>query len=231
MSQTTQPRGPVPSRAPIALCVFQITVDGDTSTNDTVIGLASGKSGAPAITDAASTDGKALEAAVTALLQVGPAVAPLRWSRTCQAGHAGVPRRAPIPTRQGRQAAAHALPLLPLAAGPGQVHRLGRGGRHMPHGDPGLRAGCGCVWLCVVVCCVWQTPIHTARALGAFSGVDIACPASRSPARQTTVTRALLPRAWRAQALPRAPSLVGIPTGGASLRQPATQVGQTVLQG
>jgi glutamate N-acetyltransferase/amino-acid N-acetyltransferase len=51
--------------------VLQITVDGDTSTNDTVIGLASGKSGAPLITDADSADGKTLEAALTALLQVG----------------------------------------------------------------------------------------------------------------------------------------------------------------
>lgn len=49
----------------------QITVDGDTSTNDTVIGLASGAAGAAPITDAASTEGKALEAALTALLQVG----------------------------------------------------------------------------------------------------------------------------------------------------------------
>lgn len=48
----------------------QITVDGDTSTNDTVIGLASGKSGAAEITDASSQDGKVLEAALTALLQV-----------------------------------------------------------------------------------------------------------------------------------------------------------------
>jgi glutamate N-acetyltransferase/amino-acid N-acetyltransferase len=47
----------------------QITVDGDTSTNDTVIGLASGAAGAPKITDAGSADGRALEAAVTALLQ------------------------------------------------------------------------------------------------------------------------------------------------------------------
>ncbi|WIA38269.1 hypothetical protein OEZ86_001609 [Tetradesmus obliquus] len=46
-----------------------ITVDGDTSTNDTVIGLASGKSGAPLISDAGSADGKTLEAALTALLQ------------------------------------------------------------------------------------------------------------------------------------------------------------------
>eukprot|EP00882_Tetradesmus_deserticola_P016115 GHRQ01017191.1.p1 GENE.GHRQ01017191.1~~GHRQ01017191.1.p1 ORF type:complete len:475 (+),score=206.66 GHRQ01017191.1:72-1427(+) len=46
-----------------------ITVDGDTSTNDTVIGLASGKSGAALITDEASADGSTLEAALTALLQ------------------------------------------------------------------------------------------------------------------------------------------------------------------
>lgn len=46
-------------------------VDGDTSTNDCVIGLASGASGAPLIKDASSAQGKALEAALTALLQVG----------------------------------------------------------------------------------------------------------------------------------------------------------------
>jgi glutamate N-acetyltransferase/amino-acid N-acetyltransferase len=48
-----------------------ITVDGDTSTNDCVVGLASGKAmeGAPEISDAASADGNALEAALTALLQ------------------------------------------------------------------------------------------------------------------------------------------------------------------
>lgn len=56
-----------------ALFTVQITVDGDTSTNDTVIGLASGKSGAPLISDAGSADGKTLEAALTALLQVGRA--------------------------------------------------------------------------------------------------------------------------------------------------------------
>jgi glutamate N-acetyltransferase/amino-acid N-acetyltransferase len=56
---------------PTPNCVLQITVDGDTSTNDTVIGLASGKSGAPLISDASSADGKTLEAALTALLQVG----------------------------------------------------------------------------------------------------------------------------------------------------------------
>lgn len=47
----------------------QITVDGDTSTNDCVIGLASGLAGNEIITDTASTDGKKLEAALTALLQ------------------------------------------------------------------------------------------------------------------------------------------------------------------
>jgi len=68
-----------------------ITVDGDTSTNDCVVGLASGKAGVVAsssspassssssppadlatmrtITDAGSADGRALEAALTALLQ------------------------------------------------------------------------------------------------------------------------------------------------------------------
>ena len=44
-------------------------MDGDTSTNDCVIGLASGASGAPLISDAASPEAQQLEAAVTALLQ------------------------------------------------------------------------------------------------------------------------------------------------------------------
>lgn len=57
-------------RPPPNPAIPQITVDGDTSTNDTVIGLASGAAGTAVITDASSTDGKALEAAVTALLQV-----------------------------------------------------------------------------------------------------------------------------------------------------------------
>jgi N-acetylglutamate synthase/N-acetylornithine aminotransferase len=48
----------------------QITVDGDTSTNDTVLGLASGAAGNPTITDPRSEDAAQLEAAVTALLQV-----------------------------------------------------------------------------------------------------------------------------------------------------------------
>ena len=50
---------------------MQISVDGDTSTNDTVLGLASGKAGSKQISDPASTEGQELEAAVTALLQVG----------------------------------------------------------------------------------------------------------------------------------------------------------------
>ena len=48
----------------------QISVDGDTSTNDTVIGLASGAAGNPKITDLNSPEAKQLEDAVTALLQV-----------------------------------------------------------------------------------------------------------------------------------------------------------------
>jgi glutamate N-acetyltransferase/amino-acid N-acetyltransferase len=47
----------------------QITVDGDTSTNDTVIGLASGLAGGAPIADAGSPEGAALEGALTALLQ------------------------------------------------------------------------------------------------------------------------------------------------------------------
>ena len=49
---------------------MQITVDGDTSTNDTVLGLASGAAGNAKITDPNSEEAAALEAAVTALLQV-----------------------------------------------------------------------------------------------------------------------------------------------------------------
>ena len=55
------------------MCVLQISVDGDTSTNDTVIGLASGAAGNVKITDLASPEAKQLEDAVTALLQVRPA--------------------------------------------------------------------------------------------------------------------------------------------------------------
>ncbi len=52
------------------VCALQITVDGDTSTNDTVLGLASGAAGGPVISDPDSTEAQQLEAAVTALLQV-----------------------------------------------------------------------------------------------------------------------------------------------------------------
>lgn len=48
----------------------QISVDGDTSTNDTVIGLASGAAGNARITDPSSKEAEQLHAAVTALLQV-----------------------------------------------------------------------------------------------------------------------------------------------------------------
>jgi N-acetylglutamate synthase/N-acetylornithine aminotransferase len=51
-------------------CPTQITVDGDTSTNDCVIGLASGLAGNAKVADAGSEDGTKLEAALTALLQV-----------------------------------------------------------------------------------------------------------------------------------------------------------------
>jgi len=47
----------------------QITVDGDTSTNDTVIGLTSGLAGGPEISDASSPEAQRLGAALTALLQ------------------------------------------------------------------------------------------------------------------------------------------------------------------
>ena len=55
------------------MSVLQISVDGDTSTNDTVIGLASGAAGNAKITDLASPEARQLEDAVTALLQVSPA--------------------------------------------------------------------------------------------------------------------------------------------------------------
>ena len=48
---------------------LQITVDGDTSTNDTVLALASGAAGNAHITDAASPAGAKLEAALTGTLQ------------------------------------------------------------------------------------------------------------------------------------------------------------------
>ena len=53
----------------IVLCL-QITVDGDTSTNDAVLGLASGAAGGKTIKHSNSEEAQQLEAAVTALLQV-----------------------------------------------------------------------------------------------------------------------------------------------------------------
>ena len=47
----------------------QITVDGDTSTNDCVLGLTSGLAGGPTIEDEGTQDAVQLEAALTALLQ------------------------------------------------------------------------------------------------------------------------------------------------------------------
>jgi len=47
----------------------QITVDGDTSTNDTVVGLASGKAGGINISDDISDEGLRLQSALTALCQ------------------------------------------------------------------------------------------------------------------------------------------------------------------
>lgn len=84
------PRAPAsptpPGTAPLPRSRPQITVDGDTSTNDTVIGLASGAAGAPVITDAASPDGRALEAAVTALLQARGARGLVPCMRGCEGG-------------------------------------------------------------------------------------------------------------------------------------------------
>jgi glutamate N-acetyltransferase/amino-acid N-acetyltransferase len=54
----------------------QISVDGDTSTNDTVIGLASGAAGNALISDPASPEAKQLEDAVTALLQACAGICP-----------------------------------------------------------------------------------------------------------------------------------------------------------
>lgn len=80
LPQTLKPLDP-PSRP-----WFQITVDGDTSTNDCVIGLASGVAGNATITDAASPEGKALEAAVTALMQASGARPPPPGGRSGGAG-------------------------------------------------------------------------------------------------------------------------------------------------
>ncbi len=57
------------ARALKSLLLLQITVDGDTSTNDCVLGLASGKAGGEVISDPKSSEAKELDEAVTALLQ------------------------------------------------------------------------------------------------------------------------------------------------------------------
>ena len=56
---------------------MQISVDGDTSTNDTVLGLASGLSGGATISDSNSEEAKQLEAATTAILQAIPSCNPV----------------------------------------------------------------------------------------------------------------------------------------------------------
>ena len=60
----------------------QISVDGDTSTNDTVIGLASGAAGNAKIADLESPEAKQLEDAVTALLQAST----LSWLQALTSG-------------------------------------------------------------------------------------------------------------------------------------------------
>ena len=82
------------SQDQISSYLLQITVDGDTSTNDAVLGLASGAAGGKTIKHANSEEAQQLEAAVTALLQVGHASLIDRWrvsrfllgglSRACQ---------------------------------------------------------------------------------------------------------------------------------------------------
>ena len=78
-------------------------MDGDTSTNDTVIGLASGAAGNALIRDPASAEAHQLEAAVTALLQARPLGAcrllrhclSMRWTPDTL-GHNLFPWKAPV---------------------------------------------------------------------------------------------------------------------------------------
>ena len=58
-------------------------MDGDTSTNDTLLGLASGAAGNSLITDLASQEGQQLEAATTALLQVQSLLKLMRLLHQC----------------------------------------------------------------------------------------------------------------------------------------------------
>ena len=53
---------------PPACCTVQITVDCDTSTNDTVIGLTSGVAGGSRIAGEATAEARALLGAVSALM-------------------------------------------------------------------------------------------------------------------------------------------------------------------
>jgi N-acetylglutamate synthase/N-acetylornithine aminotransferase len=68
-SASTLPKQELPLTAQLHV-LLQITVDGDTSTNDTCIGLASGAAGNELIKHSTSEAAQKLEAAVTALLQV-----------------------------------------------------------------------------------------------------------------------------------------------------------------
>lgn len=77
----------------------QITVDGDTSTNDTVVGLASGAAGNAPITDASSPEGQQLEAALTALLQVCVMILGLQSRQECEVADADCLRQLPMPCK------------------------------------------------------------------------------------------------------------------------------------
>ena len=54
----------------LTLCPVQISVDGDTSTNDTCLGFANGAAGGDVIGHVTEDAAQQLQAAVTALLQV-----------------------------------------------------------------------------------------------------------------------------------------------------------------
>ena len=75
----------------------RISVDGDTSTNDTVLALASGAAGGPVISNPRSKEAGELEAALTALCQVRVCVGGTSSSTTC------VSARLPSPPESTRQ--------------------------------------------------------------------------------------------------------------------------------
>lgn len=147
------------------LDVAQISVDGDTSTNDTVIGLASGAAGNPKITDLNSPEAKQLEDAVTALLQASTqstvasrnlapciCILALPFMSMCSMLLNGA-----TPVKDVYSM--HGLPMLPVAliickgrvkqswtsAGSGQISGVGWRGRNLPHGgaDERGREQCG----------------------------------------------------------------------------------------